>query len=136
MDLAAELQKIYDSEINIEMGWLWDGGINLHLGDPMNGYLAEENVSSVSEILLWLQEAIAHFYPTSTYAIGLDPGIRERAVRRIFRPPRVGAQVFCPHCGTPNAHPAWTRSFSSTVHAAGTLYRLKSLRLTDLIQSC
>jgi len=33
----------------------------------MNGCLAEENVSSVAEILPWLQEAIAHFYPTSTY---------------------------------------------------------------------
>jgi len=111
MDLAAELQKIYDSEINIEIGWLWDGGIDVRLGDKMNGYLAEENVSSVAEILPWLQEAIAHFYPTSTYAIGLDPGIRERAVRRIFRPPRVGAQVFCPHCGAPTAAPGMDEVF-------------------------
>ena len=25
-DLAIELQKIYDSEINIRIGWLWDDG--------------------------------------------------------------------------------------------------------------
>jgi hypothetical protein len=29
MDLATELQKIYDSEINIEIGWFWDGGIDV-----------------------------------------------------------------------------------------------------------
>ena len=50
VDLAAELQKIYDSEINIEMSWLWDGGIDLRLGDPMNGFLAEENVPSMADM--------------------------------------------------------------------------------------
>jgi hypothetical protein len=40
-DLAVELQKIYDSEINVRIGWFWDGGIEIRLGDDMNGYLAE-----------------------------------------------------------------------------------------------
>jgi hypothetical protein len=44
--LALELQRIYDSEINIRISWLWDGGIDVRLGDDMNGYLAEESVSS------------------------------------------------------------------------------------------
>ena len=57
MDLAAELQRIYDSEINVEIGWLWDGGIDVRLGDEMNGFLAEGNVGSVDEIVPWLQEA-------------------------------------------------------------------------------
>jgi hypothetical protein len=61
-DLAVELQKIYDSEINVKIGWLWDGGLEIGLGDVMNGYLAEEIVSTVAEIVPWLQEAIAHFY--------------------------------------------------------------------------
>jgi len=39
-DLAVELQKIYDSEINISIGWFWDGGITLRLGDEMNGFPA------------------------------------------------------------------------------------------------
>jgi hypothetical protein len=26
-DLATELQRIYDSEINLRIDWLWDGGI-------------------------------------------------------------------------------------------------------------
>jgi hypothetical protein len=32
VDLAIELQKIYDSEINIRISWLWDGGIDVRLG--------------------------------------------------------------------------------------------------------
>ena len=103
MDLATELQRIYNSEINVEIGWLWDGGIDVRLGDRMNGFVAEENVGSVDDVLPWLQEAIAHFYPGSAYARSLD--VRERAARRIFAPPRMGAQVRCPHCGAPNATP-------------------------------
>src|SRR5215471_5288245 len=106
MDFAAELQRIYDSEINVQIGWFWDGGIDVRLGDKMNGYLAEENVNALAEVLPWLQEAIAHFYPDSAYARSLDTEVLERATRRIFLPPRVGAQVRCPHCGAPYANPA------------------------------
>ena len=82
MDLATELQKIYDSEINIRIGWLWDGGIEVRLGDEMNGYHAEETVKSISDVLPWLQEAVAHFYPDSTYAKSLDPELRTDAASR------------------------------------------------------
>jgi hypothetical protein len=41
----------------------------VRLGDEMNGFMAEENVASIAEIVPWLQEAIAHFYPASTYAM-------------------------------------------------------------------
>jgi hypothetical protein len=60
LDLAAELQKIYDSEINVRISWLWDCGIDVWLGDEVNGYVEEETVAA-SEIASWLQEAIAHF---------------------------------------------------------------------------
>ena len=109
VDLAGELQKIYDSEINIEIGWLWDGGIEVRLGDKMSGYLAEESLSSTAEILPWFQEAIAHFFPASTYASSLDPEVRERGTKRIFQPARVGATVTCPHCGAPNASPGFDK---------------------------
>ena len=54
VDLAAELQKIYDSEINIRIGWLWDDGIEVRLGDEVNGFLAEESVGSIADIVPWL----------------------------------------------------------------------------------
>ena len=103
MDLVIELQKTYDSEINVKISCFWDSGIDVRLGDEVNGYLAEENVQSVSEIVPWLQEAIAHFYPNSSYAISLDPAVKERAAQRVFLPPKIGASVRCPHCGAPHA---------------------------------
>ena len=45
VDFAAELQKIYDSEINVRISWLWDGGIDVRLGDDMNGYLGRRECS-------------------------------------------------------------------------------------------
>ena len=71
----------------------------------MNGFLAEENVSSIADVIGWFQEAIAHFYPDSTYAKNLDPEVQSRAERRLFRPPTTGAQVTCPHCGAPHPNP-------------------------------
>ena len=57
MDLAIELQKIYASEINVRISWVWDGGIEVRLGDEINGFLAEESLRSTAEIVPWLQEA-------------------------------------------------------------------------------
>jgi hypothetical protein len=101
-DLAAELQKIYDSEINVRISWLWNCGIDLWLGDDLNGYVAAETVSAASEIAPWLQEAIAHFYPASNYAASLSTEVRARAAIRPFLAPRLAARVNCPHCGAPN----------------------------------
>jgi hypothetical protein len=66
MDLATELQSIYDSEINVEISWLWDDGVEVRLGDRMNGHLAEATVPSVAAILGWLQEAIRALLPRSS----------------------------------------------------------------------
>jgi hypothetical protein len=107
MDLAVELQKIYDNEINIEIGWIWDGGIEVRLGDRMNGFLTEENLKSVSDIIPWLREAIAHFYPQSGYAASLDAEFRTRAARRVFSPrtPVQGLSVRIAALHT--LHPVW-----------------------------
>ena len=94
-DLALELQKIYDSEINLSIAWLWDGGITVRLGDEIGGFKAEENVTAVNDVIPWLQEAIAHFYPGSSYAASPSPEIRERAKLRLFLPPRIGASAIC-----------------------------------------
>ncbi len=57
---AVELQKIYDSEINVRIGWFWDCGIEIRFGDDVNGYLAEETVRTVAEIVPRLQEAVSN----------------------------------------------------------------------------
>ena len=88
LDLSVELQKIYDSEINVRVDWLWDGGIDLKVGDEMNGFVAEENVHSVAEIVRWFQEAIAHFYRGSTYAQTVGKDVKVKAAARLFTPIR------------------------------------------------
>ena len=69
--LEEELQKIYDSEIHVDIGWLWDGGIDVRLGDDeITGH-----VETVAEVLPWLQEAIARHYPSSKYNVERKSGI-------------------------------------------------------------
>ena len=49
--LETELQKMYDSEIHVDIGWLWDGGIDLSIGDEE----ATGHVRTVAEVLPWLR---------------------------------------------------------------------------------
>jgi hypothetical protein len=77
----------------------------LRLGDEANGFVADETFANTAGILPWLQQAIAHFYPDSSYARTLDPEVRQLSAQRLFRPPATGARVRCPHCGAPRAAP-------------------------------
>jgi hypothetical protein len=64
-DLETELQKMYDSEVHVDIGWLWDGGIDVSIGnDAVTG-----NVRTVAEVLPWLQNAIAKHFPESKYHV-------------------------------------------------------------------
>jgi hypothetical protein len=63
--LEEELQKIYDSEIHVDIGWIWHGGIDVSVG---NGEFTG-NVQTVAEVLPWLQEAIAKHFPESKYHV-------------------------------------------------------------------
>ena len=75
MNLEEILQALYDSEINVEISWLWDGGIDLKLGgvkvklgDELNGYKAEGKVSTVAEAAVWLRDEACKHYPDSGFA--------------------------------------------------------------------
>jgi hypothetical protein len=67
--LEAELQKIYDSEINIEISWAGNGPIAVKLGNEFYGFDAEGTVGEMSEVLPWLQQAIHEQYPESKYDV-------------------------------------------------------------------
>jgi hypothetical protein len=56
MNLEEFLQDLYDSEINVVIFWLWDGGIDVRLGDELNGYHADGQVSTVAEAAAWLRD--------------------------------------------------------------------------------
>jgi hypothetical protein len=45
-DLEEILGSLCASEINASISWLWDGGIDLKLGDALNGYRAEGKVGT------------------------------------------------------------------------------------------
>jgi hypothetical protein len=55
--------RIYDSEFHLDIGWLWDGGINIDL----NNGAVTGHVNTVAEILPWLQKAIAEYAPQSQF---------------------------------------------------------------------
>ena len=63
--LEEELQKIYDSDIRVSIGWLRGGGIDVSIGhNEVTG-----NVHTVAEVLPWLQDAIARYLPDSKYNV-------------------------------------------------------------------
>jgi hypothetical protein len=67
-DLEEILRALYDSEINASISWLWDGGIDVMLGDELNGYKAEGKVSTFAEAAAWLRDQACIHYPDSGFS--------------------------------------------------------------------
>ena len=67
------LDQLYASEINFSLSCLWDGGIDVKLGDEMAGFDAETNVRTSAEAAQWLDEQARRLYPKSKYATGTEP---------------------------------------------------------------
>ena len=67
--LQDELQKIYDSEINIEISWIGDGPVVVKLGNEFTGFDEETTVSKISDVLPWLQDAIHLHFSESKYDV-------------------------------------------------------------------
>jgi hypothetical protein len=58
----------YESEINASISWLWDGEIDVALGDELSGYYAEAQVSTFAEATAWLRDQACKHYPDSGFA--------------------------------------------------------------------
>jgi hypothetical protein len=67
-DLEEILSALYESEINASISWLWDGGIDVRLGDELNGYKAEGKVNTFVEATAWLRDQACMHYPDSGLA--------------------------------------------------------------------
>jgi hypothetical protein len=84
MDLAEELQRIYDSEIKVRISWLRDGGIEVRLGDEVNGNNLRINTPTASRCAWW--SSIPTIPPTSARTIllrymgGFEPPILPAAL--------------------------------------------------------
>jgi hypothetical protein len=68
MTLSEVLDKLYDSELNFSISCFWDGGFDVKLGDPMNGYVAEGNVKTADQAAAWLDKQARIHFPASKYA--------------------------------------------------------------------
>jgi hypothetical protein len=45
------MQDLYHSEINVSVSWFWDGGIEVKLGDPLNGFVAEDRLQYWGQVV-------------------------------------------------------------------------------------
>lgn len=72
--MEKELQKMYDSEINVQISSFWDGEWHIAIGDKMNGYFYPEfDYCSLGEVISSLQDLIKTHYPNSKYVKDLAP---------------------------------------------------------------
>ena len=71
-DLTLTLQRLYDSEINVTITWLWDGGVDFAFLCTLDWRTATRedwhNVQRVDELAEALHKAAIAKYPTSEYA--------------------------------------------------------------------
>jgi hypothetical protein len=64
-----ELQRMYDSEINVRIESFWDGDWKLVLGDQLNGFIERDGtVQRVEDIVPAPQGMIRKHFPDSKYA--------------------------------------------------------------------
>lgn len=68
MQLGDVIDKLYASEINCSINWCWDAGIQVQLGDELNGFVAEVIVNTSAEAAAWLDAEVRQWYPNSVYA--------------------------------------------------------------------
>lgn len=70
------LQKIYDSEIHLRIGWLWDGGVDYSIGSTSNDIwnpkfnkanIKYTNESNMIKALNIIVKDIIKQYPKSTF---------------------------------------------------------------------
>lgn len=62
------LQDLYHSEINFSVSTFWDGGFDVKLGDPSNGFVAEANFDRWGMVEGWLITATIEHYPDSLFS--------------------------------------------------------------------
>ena len=66
------LQKIYDSEIHLSIGWMWDGGVDYSVGKDLlylhDGKVGSTGKTNLNEAVQQIAAEIAGEYPESTFA--------------------------------------------------------------------
>jgi hypothetical protein len=68
VDVGEILQRLYESEINAEISWQWDGGVDWRLGDDQNGWKAGGGAATIELAVLELAKMAAERYEESEFA--------------------------------------------------------------------
>jgi hypothetical protein len=65
MDLITVMQRLYASKINSGLQWLYDGGVDVWLGDGWNGQKAQHNFDAgqIEAAAAWLDKVARETYP-------------------------------------------------------------------------
>jgi len=66
-------KRLYDSEVNFSISTFWDAGIEVKLGDEMNGFVARTDFDfdddmPMQDIFKWLAEETCKHSPSSAFA--------------------------------------------------------------------
>ena len=69
MELGATIEALYESEINCSVTTFWDAGIDVKLGDEMNGFVAEKECKTASEAAEFQDREARKQFPDSAYAL-------------------------------------------------------------------
>jgi hypothetical protein len=62
------LQRLYDSEINASITWMYDAGFDWKLGDDANGWKAQGTGRTIEDAARQLASAAMTTYPASEFA--------------------------------------------------------------------
>ncbi len=62
------IADLYASVINASISWLWDGGIDVSIGDDLNGFVTGDQVATLAEAAEWLRASAVQYYPDSVFA--------------------------------------------------------------------
>lgn len=82
MELGAIIEALYESEINCCVSTFWDGGIEVKLGDEMNGFVAEATCKTAAEAAEFLDRAAREHSPESEYALGKEEWERRNKAKK------------------------------------------------------
>jgi hypothetical protein len=82
MELGATIEALYESEINCSVATFWDAGIEVKLGDEMNGFVAEKECKTASEAAEFLDREARRQFPDSAYALGKEEWERRNQTRK------------------------------------------------------
>lgn len=68
------IKDLYNSEINAEIAWTWDGGFEVSIGSKYYSYEATDTFRRLKYAKRWLIDKACELYPQSKFAYKYNNG--------------------------------------------------------------